>query len=51
MTLYTKKTGAMLSRMNMITENQLRRNPKRIGPPTKLEWEKLRPRFDKEDLI
>jgi hypothetical protein len=52
MTLYTKKTGAMLSRMNQITENQLRRSPpKRIGPPTKAEWEKLRPRFDKEDLF
>jgi hypothetical protein len=51
-TLYTKKTGSMLSTMNKIAENQLRnRGPPKFGPPTRQEWEKLRPRFDKDDLF
>mmetsp|Transcript_7208 Transcript_7208/g.9362 ORF Transcript_7208/g.9362 Transcript_7208/m.9362 type:complete len:89 (-) Transcript_7208:385-651(-) len=47
MTLYTRKSGAMLSRMKQVTDNEMRRNPPKFGPPTKAEWEKLRPRhFD-----
>ena len=50
MTLYTKKTGSMIKAMHKVTENQLRNHPPKIGPPTKQEWEKLRPRFDKDEF-
>lgn len=51
MTLYTKRSNSMLQTMNQITKNQLARNPPKFGPPTKKEWEKLRPRFEKDDFF
>ncbi|GAX14505.1 hypothetical protein FisN_11Hh033 [Fistulifera solaris] len=51
MTLYTKRTGSMLQTMNQITQNQLAKNPPKFGPLTKKEWEKLRPRFEKDDFF
>jgi hypothetical protein len=50
-TLYTKKTGSMLQAMNKVTENQLRNRPPKLGPPTRSEWEKMRPRIDKDEFI
>lgn len=50
-TLYTKKADSMLRAMNQVKQNQLRRNPPKFGPPTKAEWEKMRPRFDKDDFF
>lgn len=50
-TLYTRKTSSMLQTMNKITENQLRNRPPKFGPPTKQEWEKLRPKFDKDEFV
>jgi hypothetical protein len=50
-TLYTKKADSMLRRMNQVTENQLRRNPPKFGPPTKEQWERLRPRIDKDEFF
>ena len=49
-TLYTKKVGSMLKTMNKVTENQLRNHPPKYGPPTKLEWDKLKPRIDKDEF-
>jgi hypothetical protein len=50
-TLYTKRTSAMLHTMNQIKQNQLKKNPPKFGPPTKKEWEKLRPRFHSDDFF
>ena len=51
LTLYTKKTGSMLQTMKRMEEAQLRNHPPRIGPPTKQEYEKLRPRIDKDEFF
>ena len=48
-TLYTKNSSSILQGMNQVTKNQMKRNPPKIGPPTKEEWEKMRPRFQKGD--
>jgi len=45
MTLYTKKTGAMLTQLERVKRNREIRMPTKCGPPTKEEWEKLRPRW------
>jgi hypothetical protein len=50
-TLYTRKTGAMLRTMENITANQLRNRPPQYGPPNKAEWEKLKPRIDKDEFF
>lgn len=50
-TLYTKKTGSMLRQMEQISQNQLRNRPPKTGPPTKEEWEKMRPRIDKDEFF
>lgn len=50
-TLYTKRAGSMLRAMKQVEENQLKRNPKKVGPPTKEQWEKLRPRIDKDEFF
>ena len=50
-TLYTKRAGAMLRGMEKMQETQLRKHPPRIGPHTKEEWEKLRPRIDKDEFF
>jgi hypothetical protein len=49
MTMYTRRTGQMLSRMEQITENQLKRNPPKYGPPTRAEFEKMRNRWSSSD--
>jgi len=51
MTLYTKKTNAMLQSMKRVQENQLRRNPPKFGPPTKKEWDKMKPRIHSDDFF
>mmetsp|Transcript_4773 Transcript_4773/g.9114 ORF Transcript_4773/g.9114 Transcript_4773/m.9114 type:complete len:112 (-) Transcript_4773:426-761(-) len=51
MTLYTRKTQAMLNQMKRMEENRAMRLPKKkFGPPTKEEWEKLRNRWTNDDL-
>lgn len=48
-TMYPRKVGSMLQRMKLVDQARLKRNPPKYGPPTKEEWEKMRPRFDKDD--
>jgi hypothetical protein len=51
-TMYTKRTGTMLRQMDQISKNKARRMPARsVGPMTKAEWDKARPRFDKDEFI
>ena len=52
LTLYTKKTKAMLDQMKRVEQNRQSRLPKKkLGPLTKDEWEKMRPRWnDKDDF-
>jgi hypothetical protein len=51
LTLYTKKTKAMLTQMDRVKKNQDMRKPhKKFGPPTKKEWEKLRNRWEDNDI-
>jgi len=45
MTLYTKKTAAVLGQMERMKRNKEIRIPTKYGPPTKEEWDKLRPRW------
>lgn len=49
--MYPKRASSMLRTINEMNENALRRRPPKIGPPTKQEWEKLRPRFDKDEFF
>ena len=50
--MYTKRTGVMLKQMERVaTQQEKRRAPKKVGPSTKEEWEKIRPRFDKDELV
>jgi hypothetical protein len=51
LTLYTRKTGSMLRTMETIKANQMKNRPPIYGPPSKAEWEKLKPRFDKDEFI
>jgi hypothetical protein len=51
-TMYTKRTGQFLRQFEHISQQQLKRAPKRqVGPLTKAEWDKIRPRFDKGDFF
>lgn len=50
MTLYTKKTQAFLNQMKRVQQNVETRNPKKFGPPTKEEYEKMKPRINDDDL-
>jgi len=51
-TLYTRRVPEMLKTMEGVTQRQnLRKPPPRIGPLTKKEWEKIRPRWDDDDTI
>jgi hypothetical protein len=50
-TMYTRRAGSMLQAMKQVEKNQLQRNPPKAGPPTKEQWEKLRPRIDKDDFF
>lgn len=49
MTLYTRRAGSMLNQMKQIEKNQVLRNPPKFGPPTRAEWEKMRPRHSLDD--
>ena len=52
LTMYTKRSGQMLKQMEQISKNKARRMPPpKIGPLTKKEWDKVRPRFDKDEFI
>lgn len=51
-TMYTKRTGQLLRQFEHISQQQAKRKPTRpIGPMTKDEWDKLRPRFEKDDFF
>jgi len=51
-TLYTRKAGSMLQRFEQVTENQLRhRGRPKFGPQTKEQWDKTRPRIDKDEFF
>ena len=50
-TLYSKKAGAMLQGIKRVEAAQLKKHPPRVGPSTKQEYEKLRPRIDKDDFF
>jgi hypothetical protein len=51
-TLYTKRTASMLKQIDQISKNKARRMPpSRIGPLTKGEWDKVKPRFDKDEFV
>ena len=51
-TLYTKRTGQLLQQLEHISQQQLKRAPKRqIGPMTKEEWDKVRPRLRDDDFF
>eukprot|EP00429_Kryptoperidinium_foliaceum_P000549 CAMPEP_0176011438 /NCGR_PEP_ID=MMETSP0120_2-20121206/5284_1 /TAXON_ID=160619 /ORGANISM="Kryptoperidinium foliaceum, Strain CCMP 1326" /LENGTH=73 /DNA_ID=CAMNT_0017344301 /DNA_START=115 /DNA_END=332 /DNA_ORIENTATION=+ len=44
-TMYTKRSGQMLRQFEHYASQQQKRMPKRkIGPMTKEEWDKIRPR-------
>jgi hypothetical protein len=49
-TLYTKKAGAMITAMNRVSATQLKNRPPKFGPPTKQEWEKMKPRIDPDEF-
>jgi hypothetical protein len=50
--MYTKRTGTMIKQMEQISKNKAKRMPPRqTGPMTKNEWDKVRPRFDKDEFL
>lgn len=51
MTLYTKKTSSMLTSLNRVPNVMRQHKPLVYGPATKAEWEKMRPRFDKDEFF
>ena len=53
LTLYTKKTGNMLSQMDKLNKAHAARaaSKRKPGPITKKEYEKTRTRIDDDDLI
>mmetsp|Transcript_20946 Transcript_20946/g.34564 ORF Transcript_20946/g.34564 Transcript_20946/m.34564 type:complete len:93 (-) Transcript_20946:48-326(-) len=51
LTLYTKRTSTILHQMERASKNATeRKGPQKFGPKTKSEWEKLRNRWEKDDL-
>jgi hypothetical protein len=51
LTLYTKRTSTILHHMERASKNATeRKGPQKFGPRTKSEWEKLRNRWEKDDL-
>ena len=52
LTLYTKKTASILSHMDKMKKaKEVRMGPKKFGPPTKIEHDKLRPRMSDDELF
>lgn len=50
LTLYTKKTRAMLEQMKRVERNREMRLPKKkFGPLTRDEWARVRPRWNDDD--
>ena len=50
--LYTKRTESMIRQFHRVSERQAMRAPKKKpGPMTKAEWDKVRPRIDKDDFV
>lgn len=46
LTLYTKRTGQMLTQLERASKNAAeRKGPPKLGPKTYLEWEKTRNRW------
>ena len=51
LTLYTKKTQHVLNQLERASKNATqRKGPQKNGPKTKLEYEKTRNRWEKDDL-
>jgi hypothetical protein len=50
-TLYTRKAGSMLRRMEQVAENQLKSQRPVFGPPTREYAEKMKPRIDKDEFF
>ena len=52
LTFYTKRTNSMLKQMEKVQKQQvIRKGPVKSGPQTKQEWDKTRPRFEKDDFF
>ena len=52
MTLYTRRTRTMLQQMDKVTKNQsIRKGPPKEGPPTKEQHEKMKPRWDDNEIL
>ena len=51
LTLYTKRTSTILHQMERASKNATEwKGPQKFGPKTKMEWDKLRNRWEKDDL-
>ena len=51
-TMYPKRAGSMIKQMNQIAAKKAKRTPPRKpGPMSKQEWDKVRPRIDKDDFV
>mmetsp|Transcript_34687 Transcript_34687/g.62468 ORF Transcript_34687/g.62468 Transcript_34687/m.62468 type:complete len:110 (+) Transcript_34687:103-432(+) len=51
LTLYTRRTSTMLNQLERASKNATtRKGPQKNGPKTKVEWEKTRSRWEKDDL-
>lgn len=51
LTLYTKRTGQLLNQMERASKNATqRKGPQKFGPKTKIQWEKTRSRWEKDDM-
>mmetsp|Transcript_21652 Transcript_21652/g.47065 ORF Transcript_21652/g.47065 Transcript_21652/m.47065 type:complete len:161 (+) Transcript_21652:476-958(+) len=51
LTLYTKKTGKLMNQLERVSKNATqRKGPPKFGPKNKMEWEKTRSRWEKDDL-
>mmetsp|Transcript_18868 Transcript_18868/g.34001 ORF Transcript_18868/g.34001 Transcript_18868/m.34001 type:complete len:100 (+) Transcript_18868:421-720(+) len=51
LTFYTKRTGTMMNQLERASKNAtVRRGPQKDGPKTKLEYEKTKNRWEKDDL-
>mmetsp|Transcript_29070 Transcript_29070/g.41636 ORF Transcript_29070/g.41636 Transcript_29070/m.41636 type:complete len:85 (+) Transcript_29070:128-382(+) len=51
LTMYTKRTGQLFSQIERINANAAARKPKpKPGPLTREEWDKVRNRWEKDDI-
>ena len=51
-TMYPKRAGSMIKQMNQIAAKKAKRTPPRKpGPMSKQEWDKVRPRIDKDEFV